>query len=562
MKYGRTFSRLHEEYFPTDPQIHPQASDTQTAKSVGCDSTRAAKDQYNENEVLLSVWTMNMLSYLNPLPSLPEYTGPHKVGSAEYEIPLRALGLEPVKGPHSISTIRFRLFYPATVEDNAAKGVPWLPEPQTTYLEGYLKMARLNPWLSSILLSVPLFLRSTMMPAYKNAPLLRLDTPLPVCIFSHGLVGNMNTHSAILGELASHGVFCVALEHRDGSGALSLVRNGDAEAVGEAPSEVLSVPWKRISLKIRPGVLEERDEQIRIRIFEIMALYQALELLDEGQALKNLAHSSDEEFSIPRGSLSLKPESVIWAGHSFGGATIIQLVKSIYYDGQRGGVAGAKSLLLQQPQPSLVKQITPISPVVILDPWFMPLKSQGMDWLFRKPLPCHDAKSKMAISQGVAKTVVVMSSEFASHWPECHAHMEAITSPVPGSVKVQTQEEYEMEMKKYKSPRDFMDQSKKIKGVSPSPSVSGSSTPQQRVEKEVEGAVAASPVSSFVLHHTTHVTHSDFGLLFQWFTWYFTGQKNPELAVQNIAKCILGAAGLSTSGLAEGTGQTQLEQLP
>jgi platelet-activating factor acetylhydrolase len=499
--------------------------------------------------------------YQSPLPTLPEYTGPHKVGSAEYEIPIGSLGLQQPAEGFCAPTIRFRLFYPAKVDNPATKGIYWVPEPQTTYLDGYLKMARVSPWLSSVLLSVPLFLRSTTFPAYENAPMSDHAHPVRVLIFSHGLVGSMNTHSAILGELASHGICCVAIEHRDGSGAVSLVRNSKAASLEGAPTEMSSIFFRRVSLKIRPGVLEERDEQLRTRIFELMALYRALELLNEGATLENLALKSTSQLQISQGSLQLDPGSVIWGAHSFGGSTVIQLLKSVFYekgkdDNETGG------LLLQDPFPSFKAQITPHSPVVLLDPWFMPLKSPGTQDLFKTPLPCHHTESKT--SQDHSSTMVIMSTEFAYHWPECHSHMPAIISPEPSTVKVQTMEEYEEEFKKFTSPRDFMNKSKKAKAQAQAQATSAlgqtatGEKSQQNNQDEVE---KRAPISMFEIHETTHITMSDFGLLFQWLTWWFTGQKNPELAVKNIARLILEAAGETAEVPWDEAAKAQIEQV-
>ena len=153
---------------------------------------------------------------------------------------------------------------------------------------------------------------------------------------------------------------------------------------------------------------------------------------------------------------------------------------------------------------------------------------------------------------------MVMSTEFAFHWPQCHSHMPAITSAAPASVKVQTHEEYETEFKRFRSPRDFIDKSKKAQAAS---AWAQQTSAKNDTPKEEAEAGKASPVASFMLHDTTHITHSDFGLLFQWLTWWFTGQKKPELAVQNIARCILGAAGLPTEKQPGDDASAQLQQL-
>lgn len=501
-----------------------------------------------------------MLSSLSPFPNLPSYTGPHKVGSTEYEIPLGSLGYQSLPERISSSTVKFRLFYPTTAEVSTGYGVPWLQEPQTAYLEGYLRLARLKPWLRKIFLSIPYYLRSTRIPAYENAPLYYNDTPLPVVIFSHGIVGNMNTHSAILGELASYGVFCVAVEHRDGSGALSIVRDGDEATKAQAPTEITSIGYKPISLKIKPGVYEERDEQLQIRLFELMAAFRAVEMLNEGLSLRNLASSTPSECAIPKGAFNLKPGSITWAGHSFGGTTLIQFVKSIYYAEKRR--KDDYSLLLQEPSPTLKAQITPTSPVVLLDPWYLPLKSTQTRWLYEKPLPCHDSPKGISKSAPTS-SVVICCEEFAHHWPECHSHPLAIIAQDPMSVEVQTDAEYHRQLAMYASPRDYMNKSKKAKAQAALDAAKrGSSSIEASEKQSVE---VAQPVSMFVLHDTTHVTHSDFGVMFSWFVWWFAGQKAPVLATQNIARCILEAAGLpgavDAAEVMGVNGRTQLERV-
>jgi platelet-activating factor acetylhydrolase len=478
-----------------------------------------------------------MLSFLNPLPALPAYTGAEKVGTAEYEIPISSLGFNSIPDELPASTIKFRVFYPARPSADVAFGVPWLPEPQTTHLAAYLRMARLGPWLSKIFLSIPLYLRSTTMPAYKNAALHHEGSPLPVLIFSHGLVGSMNSHSALLGELASRGVVCVAIDHRDGSGALSLARSEGSKAATDKPTEITSIYYKNVSLKIRPGVWEARDRQFEIRLFELVATYKALGLLNEGEGLTNLAGGPGSVNVIPRSSLNLKPGEIIWAGHSFGGATLVQFIKTIYHESrippakQESDTTLPENSLLLQPAPrSLVEQIKATSPLILLDPWFMPLRSPRTRELNSKPLPCHYATSDRAYGQS-STTIAVLSSECAWHWPEVHSHMPQILAADPQTIKTETEAETIKLFENFISPRHFMNESKRQYGNS-------RATEKDAGNREPEAA------SAFVLHDTTHVTLSDFGLMFPWITWWFTGQKQPELANWNVARCILKAAGL------------------
>ena len=51
--------------------------------------------------------------------------------------------------------------------------------------------------------------------ALYGAPV-KTSTPLPVIMFSHGVVGMRTTYSAVCCDLASHGYLVAAVEHRWG----------------------------------------------------------------------------------------------------------------------------------------------------------------------------------------------------------------------------------------------------------------------------------------------------------------------------------------------------------
>lgn len=53
-------------------------------------------------------------------------------------------------------------------------------------------------------------------------------------VFSHGLIGHYNTYSDSLGEPASQDIVCLAPEHRDGSGSITLLRIGYVEGARRA----------------------------------------------------------------------------------------------------------------------------------------------------------------------------------------------------------------------------------------------------------------------------------------------------------------------------------------
>lgn len=80
------------------------------------------------------------LSRLNPIPTLPEYTGPYGVGTVDVEIPTADLESPGPAPPEAadIETIQFRVFYP-TLPGAEGQRITWLPAPQRDHLSAYIK---------------------------------------------------------------------------------------------------------------------------------------------------------------------------------------------------------------------------------------------------------------------------------------------------------------------------------------------------------------------------------------------------------------------------------------
>ena len=127
-------------------------------------------------------------------------------------------------------------------------------------------------------------------------------------------------------------------------------------------------------------------------------LYTAAEALEAGSALINLAHQSTPSF---QNVLDLHSSRVTWIGHSFGAASIVQLVKSVYWHQSLPNLKGTgyednpdwRPLYTSAEKSALSKQITAESPLVLLDLWPMPLcSSPNTKWLWKKPLLCWTAE--------------------------------------------------------------------------------------------------------------------------------------------------------------------------
>jgi platelet-activating factor acetylhydrolase len=298
----------------------------------------------------------------------------------------------------------------------------------------------------------------------------------PVVIFSHGLGGSFNAYSSILGALASCGVICVAAEHRDRSCPISIIRNCDGT--------IENVPYLTLPHDQTPEVLAARNSQLRIRLWELELLYTAVEKLEFGSHLTNLAHQSTPSF---KNMLDLRPSSVTWAGHSFGAASIVQLVKSVFWHQSIPNLTGTghennpdwQPLYTPAENSALSKQITAQSPMVLLDLWTMPLcSSPSTKWLWEKPLPCWVAREGARRSN-----VLAIMSEAFYKWSGLLQRTKNLLSEEPERGPVATKE-------------------------------ADSRLPRL-----------------FYAQKTAHLSQSDFGCLFPWIGRRFLNAENPERTI-------------------------------
>ncbi|KAI3324716.1 hypothetical protein HD806DRAFT_53558 [Xylariaceae sp. AK1471] len=317
--------------------------------------------------------------------TLPDYSGPYSVGTMDIEVPVR----EPrtfsrIKRNHAhvlrMNTVLFSIYYPCDVSSYSTKAkkpsrATWLPRPRVPTCHGYAKF-----W-SAPHLPVTAYIAATTMftklPAFRNAklsgarPSAELDaavpagsqdtmTPgrqksvFPVILFSHGLGGSRTCYSAICGEMASNGFIVVAIEHRDGSGARSYVNLPPNETSPEADRP--GVTDENRSYKVdyifpednakdtsphnaRGVDVELRNAQIDMRMAEIEEIYYVLQLIDDGHGEIVYEANLRRKGNVGSGSKGL--EDIDWPdwegrmflhnvtvmGHSFGGATTVQVVR-------------------------------------------------------------------------------------------------------------------------------------------------------------------------------------------------------------------------------------------
>jgi platelet-activating factor acetylhydrolase len=251
----------------------------------------------------------------------------------------------------------------------------------------------------------------------------------PVIIFSHGLGGSRLCYSAICGELASFGFIVVAVEHRDGSGArthVSLPEDTDPRDIESSTAKLYTnddsdkdVGGKKLQTRKKRGVnpyyvvdyilpkdnaqdtsphnprgVDQglRSAQTELRVEEIKEALHVLTLINEGRGDEVAAVNLRRKGNIGSSSLGLKGvrwddwkgsmflNNITMMGHSFGGATTVQLCR----DDALGWVGQG----------------------VILDAWGQATANGG-----DKP------------SNSVSKPIIAICSEAFIHWTDNYKHV-------------------------------------------------------------------------------------------------------------------------------------------
>ncbi|KAF3770759.1 PAF acetylhydrolase [Cryphonectria parasitica EP155] len=442
------------------------------------------------------------LNKINPIPTLPEYTGPYIVGTIDVEIPISGLNA-PSEAPENaadIHTIQFRIFYPAQ-PDSRGKRITWLPAPQRSHVSAYTKFLGFGAVTSEILSFFPRHVHYTTIPVFKNASILEPEhlpnKRWPTMIFSHGLGGNRNAYSHIVGSMASHGVVVICPEHRDGSAAVSFIRDPTAQNSRFMGNTRRVVPYVKISHDQNRQTWDARNQQLKVRLWELGLTHEAILDIDAGLDMHNL-NTSTPVASLSQFTSKLdvqKPGSIIFGGHSFGAATAVQLLKSTYYAGSPELEAIEEPLYCPAAGSRIRAQITSKNPIMMLDMWCFPLVSPTTTALYSLPLPAYADNDPTAPG---GASVLAIESETFFKWTE-HLHaMCRIISPRPSA-----------------------------------PVVSASA-----FERPGSGVRLPEPNFFYVIN-SAHLNQSDFGVLFPWLTKKVFGAEQPERALRLNVRAML-----------------------
>ncbi|CAG8960267.1 hypothetical protein HYFRA_00012787 [Hymenoscyphus fraxineus] len=339
----------------------------------------------------------SFLSRLSPVPGFPAYTGPYKVGTIDVELPVSELESPSPCPDETIGTIQYRIFYPCEPESKG-KTVNWVPAPQRQTLAAYGRFLGAGNKLAEFISFFPRIFHYIQIPAIKNAPLLSPATTnnrWPVMIFSHGLGGSRNAYSHLAGSIASHGMIVIAPEHRDGSTVISFIRSVPSPTPTSTEEKITTSKQKRTTDYVRlehvfkPEVEEGRNKQLKIRLWELGLVHSSLLALDKETPLTNLNTSSTSLSPFASKMDIHEPGKIAFSGHSFGAATITQLIKSTFYQPDSTTPSSYKPIFTPSSNSPISLQITPQTPVILLDVWNLPLSGNSVSWLWNKPFPCY-----------------------------------------------------------------------------------------------------------------------------------------------------------------------------
>lgn len=333
---------------------------------------------------------------------LPKYAGPYEVGVLDLEIPAEnPRHFSDIKRKHRhalvLETVLVTIYYPArlgTATDpriqkahSKHNGRPtWIPRPRHLTTAGYAKLASLPAWPTMAFFLVTTWL--TKLPAYRNANLAEHwpeankswtdhritprgagpippngpDMPkFPLILFSHGLGGTRTCYSSICGEYASHGFIVAAVEHRDGSGPVSVVNHPPEDSIRRVQSEAAyRFKYRKYHNKVkthdRIGCIipafdkydtapshhvdqELREAQVNLRVAEIDETYRIMVEIasGRGEELKEVnlrtpgrvgaSSQGLEGIDFTEWENRFHLDHVTMVGHSFGAATTVKMLR-------------------------------------------------------------------------------------------------------------------------------------------------------------------------------------------------------------------------------------------
>lgn len=230
-----------------------------------------------------------------------EFEGRHKsVGQCVFRFP---------------KSVVAHVFYPAAEGQKKCKKRPYM---RPDAIRGMSMFANLPLWALSFWenISHPFLTDAEPEPFYFDDAQPRI----PCLIFSHGLGGHCEMYQKLCGDVASHGVLVIALEHEDGSGSFCQPLDGPPLFYKNPPPP----PWEynRDSVpEFRKPFLDKRVSEIENVTNTLLSLIKSPAETQEGGEFESLPDLGRRLIS------RVDPASVWMGGHSFGAASTVRVLQ-------------------------------------------------------------------------------------------------------------------------------------------------------------------------------------------------------------------------------------------
>lgn len=195
--------------------------------------------------------------------------------------------------------LMIQVWYPAELDSNAQRA-PYV-EHISPLLEGVGDAISIPPFLLS-------HLQYVQSNAYKDAKVAQAQTKYPVLLFSHGLTGFRNQNTFQVEELASHGYIVVSIDHPY-----------DAAAVVYPDQSVISL--KLESLSGFDSYVDKSKVWLEDSQFVLNSLTALSNDSNSNQAVVGTASNELKQLTA-----HMDMSQIGALGHSFGGATAVQLL--------------------------------------------------------------------------------------------------------------------------------------------------------------------------------------------------------------------------------------------
>ncbi|KAF4554534.1 Phospholipase A2-like protein [Elsinoe fawcettii] len=263
---------------------------------------------------------------------LPAYTGPHRVGLIDIEVPVptpRVVHPAVFKSTSApafeLKTVLFSIYYPAERHGSSNAKHYWIPRPLGLTARGWAKFAGVSNFFTDRVFTFGLWalVGGAKISADVNVPLLGREGQgkWPVVVFSHGMASSRTSYTQWCGEVASRGYVVIAVEHRDGSAPGSLVMHeGRVE-------EWIHFGMKEVRVD---GGEVSRDEfkkaQLGMREAEVEEVVKVLRMIGEGKEMDSNAWTEGTGLGQWKGRLNVEEMTI--AGHSYGATLALQTLKN------------------------------------------------------------------------------------------------------------------------------------------------------------------------------------------------------------------------------------------